>query len=620
MTGNAASWSGDNKNAYLRDCSGDAGRTPDKFQESAPLFLAAALAASYGVLFVFALFFQRPVYIVQFISFGLDYHDFYQATEDVISGVNPYERSRFVTPPLSALLNMPLSFMPEGAAARLFFIVNASAVFGSVYILSNAYGLSSAQRTPFYLITLLSAPALMLIERGNIDGIVLLLLSLSILALERETISGALLGVAVALKAYPAILFAPLLLSKRWRLAGAALAVTVLPLILRWDLAQSFIGNQLIRGAACRLDENLSVFGIFCALSRFVPAIAPFQGALYGIAILAVLAIGVACDRKTEASHALTGDARQVRLISYLVFAVNVPTLVYLYSGVTVILTLMHTLHKPAALGAVSLRLLVWGSFLVFFPARAFDLTLSGVPFAYAINLLPPVGSGLLLAYFIALRIEANRLSPPAVASCQTRDETASRPPLLQIAGAEAFAIVPVMPVPVVVMPVPPVMISPGGLSLARACGGRHSPRASLLSGGSRLQLVLQRILRPWRELQLRPGELQFEALGKVALAGIGLCAPQLDLRLPAAGSAAHREVRLRRAPAGLDGHRNAARPGLAGNNPFKLLLRRRKSCGSKHQSGRKSDWLQICTHHSCPKLKAAPFLEGSAPPEPLES
>jgi hypothetical protein len=50
--------------------------------------------------------------------------------------------------------------------------------------------------------------------------------------------------------------------------------------------------------------------------------------------------------------------------------------------------------------------LLFTGSFLVFFPALAFDLTLGNSAAAHLFNVLPPLGSTILLVLFVRLRIE----------------------------------------------------------------------------------------------------------------------------------------------------------------------------------------------------------------------
>jgi alpha-1,2-mannosyltransferase len=62
---------------------------------------------------------------------------------------------------------------------------------------------------------------------GQIQLLLLLLLVLCWLCLRRGRglAAGALLGVAIALKIYPLLLLAPLLIQRRWRAAGAALAV-----------------------------------------------------------------------------------------------------------------------------------------------------------------------------------------------------------------------------------------------------------------------------------------------------------------------------------------------------------------------------------------------------------
>jgi hypothetical protein len=188
----------------------------------------------------------------------------------------------------------------------------------------------------------------------------------------------------------------------------------------------------------------------------------------------------------------------------------------------------------------------------------------------------------------------------------------------LRAAEAGALVMVPVMvmavPVVVVMVPVPPVVVSFGRGAGGRACRRGNGSSAGLLAGRFRQKLVLQHILRARREIKFSPGELQFEALGEVALAGVGLGAAQFDAGEPASCGARYREVRFRRAAAGFDGYGDAGRSRFAGDDPFKFLIRRRDTARGEHQCGHKRGWLQKTTHDSCPKLKAA-HVSGRACP-----
>ena len=87
------------------------------------------------------------------------------------------------------------------------------------------------------------------------------------------------------------------------------------------------------------------------------------------------------------------------------------------------------------------------------------------------------------------------------------------------------------MPVPAPPVPVCLVMAFRRGGLRRRHRGGRN--RRWRYGAKHRVGHVLERELSPFGKLQLRPAELQLEAVGKVALARVGLGAPQLDGRFP---------------------------------------------------------------------------------------
>ena len=59
-----------------------------------------------------------PTYVEPYF-FGLDYRDFYDASQALAAGKSPYEVARYVTPPLPALANVPLSLLVWPRAVRI---------------------------------------------------------------------------------------------------------------------------------------------------------------------------------------------------------------------------------------------------------------------------------------------------------------------------------------------------------------------------------------------------------------------------------------------------------------------------------------------------------------------
>lgn len=384
--------------------------------------LLSVLGVSYAVVFLASLYAQTPIFLIKFFSLGYDYREFIYAAKSIARGVDPYVSERIVSPPLSLFVNFPLASFDETTAVRIFFAANAAAVFGSIYAALRATGFSCFDRIAFLLITLFCAPTLMLLERGNLDGIVLLLLTVFFLQGKREGVAGVALGLAASIKIYPIVLFGPLLWARKWRTAAAAFFVMAVPLVVLWavwpEVCLSFVERTLARANFVRFDENLSAANFFFEAGKHLPEqaqlwIAPiYKAALGGLAV-----VGVWADFKRNRKNRLDESTQTVLAASYLVFAVNAPLTVYLYSGVVVLLLLILTLRGKVPTGPLALSLLAAGSALVFFPARAFDLTLQNVPVLYKLNFFPQVGGLLLLLYFVALRVE----KPGVVKPCEAK-------------------------------------------------------------------------------------------------------------------------------------------------------------------------------------------------------
>lgn len=374
-----------------------------------PSAVAWALMLSYGVLFLVSIFFQSPVTLVEYFRQGLDLSDFIYAARDVLAHVIPYGRERFVTPPLSAYLAVPLVGLDGLTAARIFFFFNILFVFIAVYAMQRSCDLGRSQRLWLMTLPLLSAPTIMLIERGNIDGVVALCLVGILAAWKWRAVAGILLGVGISLKAYPAILLLPLGLARNFRALTGAFLVLVATIFFFDALFLQFIANQIHRAASVRAAENLSAFVLLLPV-RAITGIS--DGAIAGVyfsVLAALLAYCLVADARTW-RRIDSEQKKRALLASYLIFAINIPTLVYLYTGIVVIILLTVMSDQRLDLSCGVTWRLFFGCSLCLFPARSFDLTLRAQNAheltALCFNLLPPLGSMILLFVFFALRRE----------------------------------------------------------------------------------------------------------------------------------------------------------------------------------------------------------------------
>lgn len=205
-----------------------------------------------------------PIFVQRFF-FGLDFADFYRAGSDWLHGTNPYLRVRFFTPPPSLLVGTVFSWMPFNAARYVFFGLNLGIILVSVRACARKLGLSNRCRDYLTGIALLFYPVYFLIERGNLEGLVLGCLCWAFCT-ENETVRGVLVGMAGGLKVYPLLLLAPSVRKRDWRFRLTALVTFALLMALFYPLVHSFVGSVLRRGSIYQQVENISPAGILVGL------------------------------------------------------------------------------------------------------------------------------------------------------------------------------------------------------------------------------------------------------------------------------------------------------------------------------------------------------------------
>ena len=116
-----------------------------------------------------------PVFVQRFF-FGLDYYDFYLGASDLFHHLDPYLRGRIYTPPSSILVGLLLSWLPFKWAAGTYLVLNVGSIFASIKVLARQFGLSRQNEFALLGITAAFYPVYFVVERGNLDGIMLALL------------------------------------------------------------------------------------------------------------------------------------------------------------------------------------------------------------------------------------------------------------------------------------------------------------------------------------------------------------------------------------------------------------------------------------------------------------
>jgi hypothetical protein len=309
----------------------------------------AVLGLSYMGLCYASLLLQNDIQLVVRYFLGLDFKEFYDAAHVYLTGGNPYEVARFVTPPASLLPNLLLAPLNFYAARDLWCLASVIMLGAGGVLAARAAGHRGTD--VFLTVAFLFAtfPAQMLIERGNIDALIFLLLALALVARPAWLVAVA-WALASLIKIYPTLL-GPFLLrvhGRRWLLVALALAAVVCGTFWRETLAY---GPHLIMRATEQLFEpNLSPVGYF--------------GHGFHVYALAYVALNLWLDRQLL-SRETTTEVRRFLGSAWIVPMLFFPRDVLAYVGVSLVLTfvaldpLEHRLRRWQRLGLALLEGLI---------------------------------------------------------------------------------------------------------------------------------------------------------------------------------------------------------------------------------------------------------------------
>jgi len=191
------------------------------------VFLAVTVVVSYGrVLMItnnhdFAVYFKAAVDLREGRDIYADVVPFKAAME---SGDFNYKAEDTVWPyaytPVLAMLLLPLSYLPYVWASVIWVALNVIALSLGCWLILLSQGKITPARLALALLLLYGyRPALVGLRLGQIDVLIFLVIALSFYLLKKgsEGWAGALLGLAIAIKFFAAILVGYLLWKRRWR-------------------------------------------------------------------------------------------------------------------------------------------------------------------------------------------------------------------------------------------------------------------------------------------------------------------------------------------------------------------------------------------------------------------
>ncbi len=275
------------------------------------LVVAFAVCAVFGIQNLVQIVRQESFSPVNRIAFHLmDYYDYYRASRQLFmpdSGV--YSVQRYVTPPVAAVINYPLSKIPFRNAGKIivfFMMISVCAVMyfsiksffpkysdGPSSYIFNRVGIYSA----LTLIVLFSYPFYFLFDRGNIDWLVLLVVWGGVVMYKHKYSlpAGLLWGVGVCLKLYPVLLLIPVIVHRKWKVLAGMISSTAFFIAVCPGLWLVFLKNRILsRAHYFRIDENASLANTIYYLSKLLHLpltgdnIFRFSIIIYGLLLLAM--------------------------------------------------------------------------------------------------------------------------------------------------------------------------------------------------------------------------------------------------------------------------------------------------------------------------------------------
>jgi hypothetical protein len=326
------------------------------------------LLAQIVFLFVWAALADTNVVLVHHISYARDFVDFYRAARDAYHGTNPYIHPRFNKPPPVILLMMPFAKLPIAVSAALFFAINLLTVPLSVRYLSKGLGLSKSCTENLIWITFLFYPFYFLLDRGNLDGLVLGCLCWAFCS-ERSYLRTALVAVAAGIKIYPLLLIAPALRNKLWFFSISLAVLTASLFLVTPQYLTSFIHATEFRALHWEplpeQLENISPGAIFVVcLGKHTGKLAFY---LFWSATLTTMLYK---QRSTDVKDLI---------LPFLAWMVSFPQLVLVYTGILLLPVLAWKMYEMGdSEPNLSDKIFMLGFLLVGQQANAFSTYFGG--------------------------------------------------------------------------------------------------------------------------------------------------------------------------------------------------------------------------------------------------
>lgn len=180
----------------------------------------------------------------------------------------------FKVPPFYGMLMLPFVSLDISQALLLHRLINVALIAITVAVWLRMWGLHWTTAGAGLLVLLNFAPLTSTVEMGQIDIVLLLLLSLTLWTLQRDRnlLAGVLTALATLFKIYPVLLLGLFVCQRRWRaLAGFTLGMllcnAVAILVMGWEMHRVYLFEVIPRiGGTTAWIENQTISGFLARL------------------------------------------------------------------------------------------------------------------------------------------------------------------------------------------------------------------------------------------------------------------------------------------------------------------------------------------------------------------
>jgi len=311
------------------------------------VFIALVLVLSLGAIHVLQVVRQVDLYYVAKMGLGFDYQDFYEASQQ-LDGGSPYDVKRYATPPLPAILNYPLSRLPfDHAKILVFGLILVSVIISYTLVNKIFFRLRDREAITISLCGLVtmmfSYPLLFLLDRGNIDAFVILLLCAGLFLMRKnDLLAGLVWGVAMSMKVYPIIILLPTIANRRFKTLAGSVVPPFVSILVGPGLWAQFARRIVLRADTFRVTENGSIANTFVGLGKFLRlvGVSPSRHSLIVLSMTAyvlLLALMVIADYRRHKWKQGSNLEQLAEVMMYFPFMVAIPKVAYHYGLVILI-------------------------------------------------------------------------------------------------------------------------------------------------------------------------------------------------------------------------------------------------------------------------------------------